>query len=286
MHICAKFIVIKIKNRPEIQGGKKVKLNIMNQHELIDNLKSRRSIVCSFCNSSLANSRDTVKYFKGDINSLGITTGETYNLVQVNLEKKEPHFIDENAPESYLIVEYVDCPACGKIGIKVYRPFSDETFNISPRAVRKNYPDYIPLQIRQDYEEACLIADLSPKASATLSRRCIQGMIRDFFGISKSRLVDEIDAVKEKTEITPNQIAALKALKDIGNIGAHPERDIELIVDVEPNEAKLMITLIEYFMEQWYIRRHTDEEMMNEIVNVSQKKKELKRSLRVEKKQK
>ncbi len=46
----------------------------------------------------------------------------------------------------------------------------------------KNYPSYIPSPIMDDYREACAIADLSPKASATLSRRCLQGMIRDFWG--------------------------------------------------------------------------------------------------------
>ena len=50
-------------------------------------------------------------------------------------------------------------------------------------------PDYIPQVIEQDYTEACRIRDLSPKASATLARRCLQGMIRDFCGISKKRLV-------------------------------------------------------------------------------------------------
>jgi hypothetical protein len=46
-------------------------------------------------------------------------------------------------------------------------------------------PDYIPEQIKDDYYEACSILNLSPKASATLARRCLQGMIRDFWGITK-----------------------------------------------------------------------------------------------------
>jgi hypothetical protein len=41
-------------------------------------------------------------------------------------------------------------------------------------------PDYIPLPLVTDYYEACRIRDLSPKASATLSRRCLQGMIRHY----------------------------------------------------------------------------------------------------------
>ena len=40
--------------------------------------------------------------------------------------------------------------------------------------------DYILEAILEDYKEACLIKDKSPKAAATLARRCLQGMIRIF----------------------------------------------------------------------------------------------------------
>ena len=64
------------------------------------------------------------------------------------------------------------------------------TWSLRPQSSAKAFPQYIPGPVLQDYEEACLIAVLSPKASATLARRCLQGMIRDFWGISKPRLVD------------------------------------------------------------------------------------------------
>ena len=67
---------------------------------------------------------------------------------------------------------------------------------IEPEFSYIHYPDYIPEQVRQDYEEACKIVSLSPKASATLSRRCLQGMIRDFHNVKKKNLVDEINAIQ------------------------------------------------------------------------------------------
>jgi hypothetical protein len=70
-----------------------------------------------------------------------------------------------------------------------------QAWSLVPPSQAKAFPDYVPQPIRDDYLEACLIRDLSPKASATLSRRCLQGMIRDFFGISRARLVDEIQAI-------------------------------------------------------------------------------------------
>jgi hypothetical protein len=42
-----------------------------------------------------------------------------------------------------------------------------------PPSAAKHFPDYVPQAIREDYVEACLIRDRSPKASATPSRRCL-----------------------------------------------------------------------------------------------------------------
>ncbi|WEY37785.1 DUF4145 domain-containing protein [Paraburkholderia sp. SUR17] len=128
-------------------------------------------------------------------------------------------------------------------------------WRLVPFGSAKTYPDYIPVSLRNDYTEACHIADLSPKAAATLCRRCLQGMIRDFWGIdTKSRrLWDEIKAIKDKVDIGTWE--AIVALKDIGNIGAHMEMDVEMIVDVEPEEARLLIELIESLFEDWYISR-------------------------------
>jgi hypothetical protein len=39
-----------------------------------------------------------------------------------------------------------------------------------PSSAAKVFPSFIPATILSDYEEACLIVSLSPKASATLSR--------------------------------------------------------------------------------------------------------------------
>ena len=56
-----------------------------------------------------------------------------------------------------------------------------QTWNLIPPSTAKVFPDDVPKAIRDDYLEATLIRDLSPKASATLSRRCLQGIIRDFW---------------------------------------------------------------------------------------------------------
>jgi hypothetical protein len=145
-------------------------------------------------------------------------------------------------------------------------------WNLIPSSEAKVFPDYIPKPILDDYNEACLIKSLSPKASATLSRRCLQGIIRDFWKISKSRLIDEIQALEEKIDTLTWQ--SIDAVRKIGNIGAHMEKDINIIVDVEPEEANLLIQLIELLLQEWYINRHEREKKLKLIVEVAKVKTE------------
>jgi hypothetical protein len=133
------------------------------------------------------------------------------------------------------------------------------------------FPDYVPASIRTDYAEACAIKKLSPKASATLSRRCLQGMIRDFWGISKVRLIDEIDAIKDKVD--PLTWEAIDAVRRVGNIGAHMEKDINVIIDVDPEEAGQLIGLIELLMKDWYVTRFERQERLKSLTAMAQAKK-------------
>jgi hypothetical protein len=143
-------------------------------------------------------------------------------------------------------------------------------WRLIPPSQAKVYPKYIPQPIRDDYLEACLIRDLSPKASATLSRRCLQGMIRDFWGVTKANLKEEIEAIEGKVD--PLTWKAIDAVRKVGNIGAHMEKDINLIVDVDPDEASQLINLIEILIKDWYITRYEREKRLESVVEVGKKK--------------
>lgn len=140
-----------------------------------------------------------------------------------------------------------------------------------PESSAVNQPEYIPAALHEDYYEACRILTASPKASATLSRRCLQGMIRDIWSVKdKPNLFQEIDAIKN--QIPPDTWEALDSVRKIGNIGAHMEKDVNKIVDVDPGEADLLIRLIGTLFKDWYIDRHERQERNKNIIAVAKAK--------------
>ena len=95
-------------------------------------------------------------------------------------------------------------------------------------------------------------------------------MIRDFWGEKKDRLIEEIEAIKAKVD--PLTWSAIDAVRKIGNIGAHMEKDINLIIDVDPQEAKLLLGLIENLINDWYIVREERRTRMEGIVGIAESK--------------
>ncbi len=141
-----------------------------------------------------------------------------------------------------------------------------------PHSAAKPQPGYIPAAIVEDYSEACKIVDLSPKAAATLARRCLQGMIRDFAGIQKPSLFKEIEALKSAIAdgsadraISEESVEAIDAVRGIGNIGAHMEKDVNHIVGVDAGEAQVLIELIEQLFEEWYGAHNSREERLAKV---------------------
>jgi hypothetical protein len=130
-------------------------------------------------------------------------------------------------------------------------------WSLLPRSLEKPIPEYVPSPIREDYREACCVISDSPKAAATLARRCLQGVVRDFWAIPKSKrgnLASELNSISEKVD--PDTWSAIEAIRKVGNIGAHMERDASIIVDVGEDEAELLIELIETLIQDWYIDKH------------------------------
>jgi hypothetical protein len=98
-----------------------------------------------------------------------------------------------------------------------------------------------------------VLAD-SPKASAALSRRCLQHLLRDIAGAKKKDLADQIDEILPSV---PSHVGAmLHGLRVIGNFAAHPIKSTNSgeIIDVEPGEAEMLLETLETVFDFYFVQ--------------------------------
>ena len=117
----------------------------------------------------------------------------------------------------------------------------------------------VPYNLREDFLEARNVLLISPKASATLSRRILQTDLADQ-GYGNRDLAKQIDAVlteSDPTKILPNYLRpVIDAVRNFGNLSPHPVTDTTTlqIIDVEPEEAEFCLKIVEDLFDHYYIR--------------------------------
>jgi len=95
-------------------------------------------------------------------------------------------------------------------------------------------------------------------------------MIRDFWQIKEENLSKAIKELEDKVD---SKIwDAIDGVRKVGNIGAHMEKDINTIVEVSPDEATLLIEMIEMLLDEWYIARHDREERADKMKKLADEK--------------
>jgi hypothetical protein len=72
---------------------------------------------------------------------------------------------------------------------------SESPWSHPPPLTRFPLSTDVPQKYAGDYGEACLVLSDSPKASAALSRRCLQLLLRDEAKVTHASLSAEIDQV-------------------------------------------------------------------------------------------
>jgi hypothetical protein len=104
-----------------------------------------------------------------------------------------------------------------------------------------------------DFAEAVEVLTSSRKASAAISRRCLQIILTSAGGAKKRDLADQIDEVLPSL---PVQIAHnVDAIRHVGNFAAHPMKSTSTgtIVDVEDGEAEWLLDVLEELIDFYYV---------------------------------
>lgn len=162
------------------------------------------------------------------------------------------------------------CPSCGGIILK-YQEGEYATggrgeyylLSVSSERViypigngRSELPVEVPKPYRDDYKEASLVLEFSPKASAALSRRCLQCFLNAELNIKKGSLVQEIEEFINTQKVPSFIIECVDAIRNVGNFAAHPLKDKSTgeIVDVEPGESEWLLDVLEALFDFYFVQ--------------------------------
>lgn len=96
----------------------------------------------------------------------------------------------------------------------------------------------------------------SAKASAALSRRCLQQLLRDFEKVKPGNLADEIQEVIDRGKLPSHIAESIDAVRNIGNFAAHPAKSQKTgeIVPVEPGEAEWNLNVLESLFDFYFVQ--------------------------------
>lgn len=166
-------------------------------------------------------------------------------------------------------IRYVRCPntTCNKIIItlvdaswfslnKSISSINSESF-VRPKSMNRNpLSPEVPQKYKEDYKEACLVLIDSPKASAALSRRCLQKLLREKAGIKPSDLSKEIQEVIDSGKLPTVLAESIDAIRNIGNFASHPIKSESTgeIVEVEPGEAEWNLDVLESLFDFYFVQ--------------------------------
>lgn len=133
----------------------------------------------------------------------------------------------------------------------------DKISLIRPKGVNRSPLSLdVPQQFADDYKEACLVLSDSPKASAALSRRCLQLLLRERAGIKKGDLFNEIQEVIDGGKLPSHIEESIDAIRNTGNFAAHPikSKSTGEIVAVEPGEAEWNLEVLEMLFDFYFVQ--------------------------------
>lgn len=188
-------------------------------------------------------------------------------LVEVNPNFEQKYLGGDK--EKYWAVFYMNCPNvnCGQKIIDLASGKPNPNFNslaniewrqtVRPFASsRPPVPPEVEIIFASDYNEACLILTLSPKASAALSRRCLQNILREKANVKKGDLANEIQQIIDSNSLPSHLSESIDAIRNIGNFAAHPLKSTSTgeIVEVEVGEAEWLLDVIEALFDFYFVQ--------------------------------
>jgi hypothetical protein len=160
-------------------------------------------------------------------------------------------------------VQKTKCPTCNRFIIRLNRfkiltyPKEHAELLVYPKTISRNplHPS-VDKKFAEDYKDACLVLQDSPKASAALSRRCLQNLLREKANVKHSDLSKEIEEVILSGKLPTPLAESIDAVRNIGNFASHPIKNTNTgeIVEVESGEAEWLLDTLEGLFDYYFVQ--------------------------------
>lgn len=136
-----------------------------------------------------------------------------------------------------------------------------------PRGVGRPCPKEVPETLANDFQEAVAVLSISHQASAALTRRSVQQVLRDHGGTTKKDLALQIDEIIATGSLPSALAEQLDAVRHIGNFAAHPLKSTNTgeIIPVEPHEAEWNLDVLEELFDHFFVKPAKSKARKNEL---------------------
>ena len=180
-------------------------------------------------------------------------------LIAFNDQQEAKDFDLHNDEDGNWKIERTRCPECKKFVMHLVNfRFGNMVVSrrmIRPKSAERHCPQEVPSHFADDFKESSLVLEDSPKASAALSRRCLQSLLKEEAKTKRRDLADQIIEVNTGS-LLPSYLASdLDAVRSIGNFAAHPIKSEQTgeILPVEPGEAEWNLDVLEALFDFYFV---------------------------------
>ena len=192
-------------------------------------------------------------------------------IIEVNPDFQERYLGSDNEGFWSIFTMYCPNPKCKKLIVDLAsgEPRKNQSgqanglqkinsrISVKPlTSSRPPVPTEVDEKFASDYKEACLILTFSPKASAALSRRFLQNILREKAGVKKGDLSKEIQQIIDGSSLPSHLSESIDAIRNVGNFAAHPIKSTSTgeIVEVEVGEAEWILDVLESLFDFYFVQ--------------------------------
>lgn len=154
------------------------------------------------------------------------------------------------------LITSVKTPVANQPGVFQLVETDDYGFVLPRHPFKRRAQPEVPKKYAEDYREASVVLQDSTNASAALSRRCLQTLLRDEVKVKNGTLHSEITEVLD-SELLPSYIMeSLDVIRNTGNFAAHPIKSKVTgeILPVEAGEAEWNLEVLELLFDFLFVK--------------------------------